>query len=170
MSQQFILISSSYLRSREALRKLHMQFKNCSVNFMSEWYLLRIMVFLVRGKAAEILKKSKKTGRKKTLKNEKKEKWRMQRKSSNNNKYLCFYLSYKKSFFDRKHSLKKIVYTKKLLHLRWNEHRLKLMIYITSSISFWYKPCCKNILSYDSNNKCQKGSTTYKNRFSLIVE
>ena len=41
---------------------------------MSEWYLLRIMVFLVRGRAAETLKKSKKTGRKKTLKNEKKEK------------------------------------------------------------------------------------------------
>ena len=71
------IISSSYLRNREALRKLQMQFKNCWVNFISERYLLRIMVFLVRRRAAETLKKSKKTGRKKTLKNGKKEKWRM---------------------------------------------------------------------------------------------
>ena len=73
-SQQFIIISSPYLRSREALRKLHVQFKNCWVIFISEWDLLRIMVFLVRGRAAETLKKSKKTGKEKTLKNEKKEK------------------------------------------------------------------------------------------------
>ena len=50
----------------------------------------------------------------------------MQRKSSNNNKYLSFYLSYKKSFFVQKHSLKKVVYTKERLYLKWNEHHLKL--------------------------------------------
>ena len=164
------IISLSYLRSRDALRKLQMQLKNCWVNFISGWYLLRIMVFLVRRRAAETLNKSKKISRKKKLKNEKKEKWRMQRKSSNNNKYLCFYLSYKKSYFARKHSLKKVVYTKKLLYLRWNKHHLKLMIYITSSVSFWYTPCYKNILNYDSDNKCQKGTTIYKKRFFLIVE
>ena len=51
----------------------------------------------------------------------------MQRKSSNNNKYLSFYLSYKKSFFVQKHSLKKVVYTKERLYLKWNEHHLKFL-------------------------------------------
>ena len=68
------IISSSYLRNREALRKLQMQFKNCWVNFISERYLLRIMVFLVRRRAAETLKKSKKTGRKKNIEKLKKRK------------------------------------------------------------------------------------------------
>ena len=42
-----------------------------------------------------------------TLKNEEKEKQRIQGKSNNNNKHLWFYLLYKKSYFARKHSLKK---------------------------------------------------------------
>ena len=69
-----IIISSSHLRSREALRKLLMQFKNCLVNFISEWYLLRIMFFLVQRRATETLKDSKKTGRKKH--------WKMKRKKN----------------------------------------------------------------------------------------
>ena len=51
----------------------------------------------------------------------------MQRKSSNNNKYLSFYLSYKKSYFLQKHNLKKVVYTKERLYLKWNEHHLKFL-------------------------------------------
>ena len=112
--------------------------------------------FLSLGEGRRNIEKEQENSRKKTLKNEKKEKWRMQRKSSNNNKYLCFYFSYKKSFFGRKHSLKKVVFTKELLYLRWNKHHLKLMIHITSSVSFWYRPCYKNILNYDSENKCTK--------------
>ena len=100
----------------------------------------------------------------------KKEKWIMQRKSSNNNKYLCFYFHIKNHFFVPKHSLKKVVYAKKRLYLRWNEHHLKLMTYIISSVSFWYRACYKNISNYDNDNKCQKSKTIYKNRFSLIVE
>ena len=67
------------------------------------------MVFLVRGKGAENIEKKKKTARKKkTFQNEKREKRRIQGKSNDNNKHLWFYLSYKKLYFARKHSLKKI--------------------------------------------------------------
>ena len=65
------------------------------------------MVFLVRGTDAENIEKKKKTDRRKTLKNEEKEKLRIQGKSNNNKKHLWFYLLYKKLYFTRKHSLKK---------------------------------------------------------------
>ena len=54
------------------------------------------MVFLVRGRGTENIEKKKKTDIRKTLKNEKKKKRRIQGKSNNKNKYLWFYLSYKK--------------------------------------------------------------------------
>ena len=57
------------------------------------------MAFLVRGKGAENIGKIKKTDRRKTLKNEEKEKRRMQGKSNNSNKYFWFYLSYKQFYF-----------------------------------------------------------------------
>ena len=50
------------------------------------------MVFLVRERAAENTEKIKKTDGRKTLKNEEKEKRRIQRKSNNNNENLWFYL------------------------------------------------------------------------------
>ena len=56
-------------------------------------------------------KRKKKTGKKKAFKNERREKRRIQGKSNDNNKHLWFYLSYKKLYFARKHSLKKLVYT-----------------------------------------------------------
>ena len=74
-----------------------------------EWYLLRIMVFLVGGQVQKTLKKKKKKYRRKTLQNEEKEKRRIQGKSNNNNKHLWFYLLYSKVYFARKHSLKKVV-------------------------------------------------------------
>ena len=46
------------------------------------------MVLLVRGRGAENIKKNWKKGRRKTLKNEEKEKRRIQGKSSNNNKHF----------------------------------------------------------------------------------
>ena len=46
----------------------------------------------------------------KILKNEEKERWRIQGKS-NNNKHLWFFLLYKTLYFVRKHNLKKVVYT-----------------------------------------------------------
>ena len=51
--------------------------------------------------------KKKKTDGRKTLKNEEKEKQRIQGKSNNKNKHPWFYLFYKKLYFARKHSLKK---------------------------------------------------------------
>ena len=57
------------------------------------------MVFLVRGVDAENIRKKKKTDRRKTFKNEQKEKRRIQGKSNDNNKHFWFYLA-------RKHSLK----------------------------------------------------------------
>ena len=68
------------------------------------------MVFLVKGRGAENIEKKKKTDGRKTLKNEEKEKRRIQGKSNNNNKHLWFYLLCKKLYFARKHSLKKSLY------------------------------------------------------------
>ena len=45
---------------------------------------------MVRGKSAENIEKKKKTDRKKTLKNEQKEKGRTEGESNNKNKHLCF--------------------------------------------------------------------------------
>ena len=47
---------------------------NLVVNVIFEWCLLRIMVFSVRERGAENIEKKKKTYRRKTLKNEEKEK------------------------------------------------------------------------------------------------
>ena len=52
-------------------------------------------------------KRKKQPGKKKKIQNEKREKRRIQGKSNDNNKHLWFYLSYKKLYFARKHSLKK---------------------------------------------------------------
>ena len=57
---------------------------------MFEWYLLRIMVFLVMGKGAQNIEEKKKTDRRKILKSEEKEKRRIRVKSNNNNINLWF--------------------------------------------------------------------------------
>ena len=57
---------------------------------MFEWYLLRIMVFLVMGWSTENIEEKTKTDRRKTLKSEEKEKRRMRGNSSNNNIQLWF--------------------------------------------------------------------------------
>ena len=69
------------------------------------------MIFLIKGRSSEDIEKIKGTDKTKTLKNEEKEKRSMLRKSNNNNKHLWFYFLYKKIYFARKHSLKKIVKT-----------------------------------------------------------
>ena len=69
------------------------------------------MIFLIKGRSLEDIDKIKRTDRTKTLKNEEKEKRSMLRKSNNNNKHLWFYFLYKKIYFARKHSLKKVVKT-----------------------------------------------------------
>ena len=68
------------------------------------------MFFLVRRTVAENFEIKKKIDRIRTLKNEQKENGRMRGKSKSNNsdKHLWFYLLYKKLYFARKHSLKKI--------------------------------------------------------------
>ena len=71
------------------------------------------MVLLVRGRGAENIEKRRKR-QKKTSKNEEKEKRRIQGKSNNSNDHLRFYLLFKRLYFVRKHSLKKVVYTIKL--------------------------------------------------------
>ena len=43
------------------------------------------------------------------------------------------------------------------------------MVYITSSVSLWYRPCYEVMLKHDKDNKC-KNLRQYKSRFSLIVE
>ena len=65
------------------------------------------MVFLVRGGMQKTLKKKEKTDGTITLKNEEKEKRRIQGKPNNNNKHLWFCLLYKKVYVTRKRSLKK---------------------------------------------------------------
>ena len=47
------------------------------MNVIFEWYLLRIMVFLVMGWSAENIEKKKKTDRRKTLQSEEKGKRRL---------------------------------------------------------------------------------------------
>ena len=63
------------------------------------------------GRGAENIEKKKNTNRRKTLKDEEKEKRRIHGKSNKNDKHLWFYLSYKRLYFARKHSLKKVVHT-----------------------------------------------------------
>ena len=58
------------------------------INIIFEWYLLRIMVFLVWGRDAEIIVKRKKADRRKTFKIKEKEKRRITGKSNNNNNHL----------------------------------------------------------------------------------
>ena len=57
---------------------------------MFEWYLLRIMVFLVMGRSAQNIEEKKKTDRRKILKSEEKEKRRIRVKSNNHNINLWF--------------------------------------------------------------------------------
>ena len=33
------------------------------------------------------------------------------------------------------------------------------MVYITSSVSLWYRPCYEVMLKHDKGNKCQKLTT-----------
>ena len=56
----------------------------------SGWFLLRTMVFFVMGRSAENIEEKKKTGRRKTLKSEEKEKRRIRGKSNNKNIHLWF--------------------------------------------------------------------------------
>ena len=72
-----------------------------------KWYLLRFMVFLVRGKGVENIEEKIKIQRRKRLINEDKEKRRIQGKSDNNNEHLWFLLFYKKLHFTQKHSSKR---------------------------------------------------------------
>ena len=131
---------------------------------------MRIMVFLVRRRAPEILRKSKKTGRKKHWKMKRKKNEECRESQVTTINIFAFTFRIKNQFLVQKHSLNKVFYTKERLYLRWNEHHLKLMVYITSGVSFWYRPCYNNISNYDNDNKCQKSTAIYKNRFSLIVE
>ena len=57
---------------------------------MFEWYLLRIMVFLVMGRSAQNIEEKKKTDRRKILKSEEREKRRIRVKSNNHNINLWF--------------------------------------------------------------------------------
>ena len=72
-----------------------------------KWYLLRFMVFLVRGKGVENIEEKIKIQRRKTLINEDKEKRRIQGKSNNNIEHLWFYLLHKKLYFAKKHGSKR---------------------------------------------------------------
>ena len=62
---------------------------------------------MFRGRGAENIEEDIKTDRRKILKNEEKEKQRMQGKSNNNNKHLWFYLFVKKLYFAQKDSSKR---------------------------------------------------------------
>ena len=68
------------------------------------------MVFLVSGRGAENIEKKKKAIGRKTLKNEEKEKPKIQGKSNNGNKHLWFYLFYKKLYFAQKQFEKRSLY------------------------------------------------------------
>ena len=65
------------------------------------------MVFLVRGRGAENIEEKFKTGRRKTLMNEDKQKRKIQGKSNNYNEHLWFYLFYEKFYFTQKRSSKR---------------------------------------------------------------
>ena len=69
-----------------------------------KWFLLRIMVFLVRGWGAENIEEKIKTDRRKTLINEAKEKRIIQGKSNNNDEQHWFDLFHKKLNFAQKYS------------------------------------------------------------------
>ena len=69
------------------------------------------MVFLVRGRGAENIKKRRKQREEKTLKTKEKEKRRIQEKSNNNKKHLWFHLLYKSYIFLGNIVRKKVVHT-----------------------------------------------------------
>ena len=71
------------------------------ISYLSGIYLEWWFSWLGAG-VQETLQK-KKTDRRKTLKNEEKEKQRVQGKSNNSNKHLWFYVLYKKPYFALKH-------------------------------------------------------------------
>ena len=72
-----------------------------------KWYLLRVRVFLFKGRGAGNIEEKVKTDRRKMLRNEDKSKRRTEGISNNNNKHLWFYLFVKKIYFVQKHSSKK---------------------------------------------------------------
>ena len=62
------------------------------INVIYEWYLLRIMVFLVMGRSAENIEEKKKADIRKSLKNEEKENRRI--RESQIKKYTSLFLNY----------------------------------------------------------------------------
>ena len=40
-----------------------------------------------------------------------------------------------------------------------NDSVVKVMVSITSGVSLRYRPCYKNMLNYDNDNKCRKLTT-----------
>ena len=56
-----------------------------------EWYLLRIIAFLVMGRSVENSEEKKETDKRKALKSEEKEKRRIRGQSKSNNIHLWFY-------------------------------------------------------------------------------
>ena len=107
MLQRYIITSSSYLHNREALtcktmHRLKVIRLSTNVVLMSifEWYLRRIMVFLVRGRDGKNTGKEKKTDRRKKLHN------------SNNNNTLFGFTFYIKNYILIENIVwKKVVYT-----------------------------------------------------------
>ena len=71
-----------------------------------EWYLLKIMVFLVMGRSAENIEEKEKTNRWKTLKSEEKEKRRIRGKSNNNNLWFWIILRSKTIWKKVVHTIK----------------------------------------------------------------
>ena len=69
---------------------------------MFEWYLLRIMVFLVMGQSAENIEEKKKIDKRKTLKSKEKES-----KEYEESQITTIYIFGFKLYFTRKHNLKK---------------------------------------------------------------
>ena len=78
------------------------------INVISEWYLLRIMVFLAMRWSAENIEKKKKQTEENIEK--RREKRRIWGKSNNHNIHIFDF----KLYFARKHNLKKVVFTIKL--------------------------------------------------------
>ena len=102
------------LKGYDAQAKIFYQFTLLSNNHVLISYLSGIYLeswFSWLGRGLQKTWEKKKTDRRKTLKNEEKEKWKIQGKSNNNNKHLWFYILHKKLYFARKNSLKKAVYT-----------------------------------------------------------
>ena len=78
------------------------------ISYFSVVYLESWLSWLRGGTQKTLRKRGKQTEEKQ---NEEKDKRRMQGKSNNNNKHLWFYLLYKKLYFARKYSLKKVVHS-----------------------------------------------------------